>query len=30
MNNEKIFIDTTAFYALMDRSDKNHDKAAGF
>jgi uncharacterized protein len=29
MENEKVFIDTSAFYALMDRCDKNHDKAAG-
>jgi len=29
MKNETVFIDTSAFYALMDRSDHNHDKAAG-
>ena len=28
MKNETMFIDTSAFYALMDSSDKNHDKAA--
>jgi len=28
MGNEPIFVDTSAFYALMDRSDLNHAKAA--
>lgn len=27
MESESIFIDTSAFYALMDRSDSNHEKA---
>jgi len=29
MKSEKVFIDTSAFYALMDRSDNNHKEAAG-
>ena len=28
MTNNKVFVDTSAFYALMDRSDKNHAEAA--
>lgn len=28
MGNEAIFVDTSAFYALMDSSDKNHGVAA--
>ena len=27
METENVFIDTSAFYALMDRSDRYHDKA---
>jgi predicted nucleic acid-binding protein len=27
MEIENVFIDTSAFYALMDRSDSNHEKA---
>ncbi len=30
MKSERVFVDTSAFYALMDRSDKNYEKAAGF
>jgi len=30
MENERVFIDTSAFYALMDRSDSNHEQAADF
>ena len=26
--NEEVFIDTSAFYTLMDRSDRNHSRAA--
>ncbi|MBW1767515.1 MAG: PIN domain-containing protein [Deltaproteobacteria bacterium] len=29
MENERVFVDTSAFYALMDRSDNNYEKAAG-
>ncbi len=29
MKSERVFVDTSAFYALMDRSDKNYEKAAG-
>ena len=29
MESEKVFVDTSAFYALMDRSDNNHEEAAG-
>jgi len=29
MANENIFVDTSAFYALMDRSDNYHEKASG-
>jgi predicted nucleic acid-binding protein len=29
MENERVFVDTSAFYALMDRSDNNFEKAAG-
>lgn len=29
MESEKVFVDTSAFYALMDRSDKNYEQAAG-
>ena len=29
MKSERVFVDTSAFYALMDRSDNNHEKAAG-
>jgi len=29
MKSKKVFVDTSAFYALMDRSDNNHEKAAG-
>ena len=28
MESEKVFVDTSAFYALMDRSDKNYEQAA--
>ncbi|MBW1999099.1 MAG: type II toxin-antitoxin system VapC family toxin [Deltaproteobacteria bacterium] len=28
MESERVFVDTSAFYALMDRSDKNHEEAA--
>lgn len=28
MENETVFVDTSAFYALMDSSDKNHKEAA--
>lgn len=28
MENESIFVDTSAFYALMDRSDSYHQKSA--
>lgn len=28
MESERVFIDTSAFYALMDRSDSNHEQAA--
>ena len=28
MESERVFIDTSAFYALMDRSDSNHERAA--
>jgi predicted nucleic acid-binding protein len=28
VNSEKVFIDTSGFYALMDRSDNHHEKAA--
>lgn len=28
MESERVFVDTLAFYALMDRSDNNHQKAA--
>ena len=30
MINKSLFIDTSAFYALMDRSDQNYQKASGF
>ncbi len=29
MESERVFLDTSAFYALMDRSDSNHSQAAG-
>ena len=29
MESETVFVDTSAFYALMDRSDNNFKKAAG-
>lgn len=29
MESEKVFVDTSGFYALMDRSDNNFEKAAG-
>ncbi|MDL1961438.1 MAG: hypothetical protein LWX01_07015 [Deltaproteobacteria bacterium] len=29
MESETVFVDTSAFYALMDRSDNNFEKAAG-
>jgi predicted nucleic acid-binding protein len=29
MENERVFVDTSAFYALMDRSDTNYLHAAG-
>jgi len=29
MENERVFVDTSAFYALMDRSDTNYEQAAG-
>ncbi len=29
MESERVFIDTSAFYALMDRSDRNCDQATG-
>jgi len=29
MENERVFVDTSAFYALMDRSDSNYEHAAG-
>ena len=28
MESERVFLDTSAFYALMDRSDSNHSQAA--
>jgi len=28
LNNSKIFVDTSAFYALLDRSDRYHSKAS--
>jgi predicted nucleic acid-binding protein len=28
MESERVFVDTSAFYALMDRSDKNYEQAA--
>ncbi|MBW1698131.1 MAG: hypothetical protein JRH18_09280 [Deltaproteobacteria bacterium] len=28
MEPKRVFVDTSAFYALMDRSDRNHSKAA--
>jgi len=28
MENKLVFVDTSAFYALMDRSDSNHEHAA--
>ena len=28
MESERVFVDTSAFYALMDRSDNNHEEAA--
>ncbi len=28
MEDERVFVDTSAFYALMDRSDNNYEKAA--
>lgn len=27
MKNERVFVDTSAFYALMDRSDNNYEQA---
>jgi len=27
MENERVFMDTSAFYALMDRPDSNHEQA---
>ncbi|MBW1908020.1 MAG: PIN domain-containing protein [Deltaproteobacteria bacterium] len=29
MESEWVFVDTSAFYALMDRSDSNYEQAAG-
>jgi predicted nucleic acid-binding protein len=29
MTLEQIFVDTSAFYALLDRADKYHDAARG-
>jgi len=29
MESKRIFLDTSAFYALMDRSDSNYEQAAG-
>jgi predicted nucleic acid-binding protein len=29
MENKQVFMDTSAFYALMDRSDSNHEQAVG-
>lgn len=29
MESEMVFVDTSAFYALMDRSDNNYEEAAG-
>jgi predicted nucleic acid-binding protein len=29
MESERVFVDTSAFYALMDRSDNNYEHAAG-
>ena len=29
MQSERVFVDTSAFYALMDRSDSNYNQAAG-
>lgn len=29
MESERVFVDTSAFYALMDRSDNNYEQAAG-
>jgi len=28
MESERVFVDTSAFYAFMDRSDKNYEQAA--
>ena len=29
METKRVFVDTSAFYALMDRSDSNYEEAAG-
>ena len=30
MESKTVFVDTSAFYALMDRSDNNYEEAVGF
>lgn len=29
MESKTVFVDTSAFYALMDRADDNHQESAG-